>query len=150
MDVIIVRPFNKITTVPEETKISITSSSELADKSNELLEFKDFFDLRQEFEEELKFDYKYEVHSISSDSHKPVEANQEDDEESKSLNNKSVLEVNSDKVPKQSPHWKRIDVRQKKITRGLSSLAKEFINMYLNHDKERKKKFFLLIDKLLK
>ena len=104
----------------------------------------------------MRFEYKYEVHSISSESsetEKPIQEEPgelEELEESKSLINDLPINTTSEKLPEQSPHWKRIDVRQKKITRGLSSLSKEFINAYLNQDKDRRKKFFSVIDKLLK
>uniref|UniRef100_A0A7S3JGM2 Uncharacterized protein n=1 Tax=Euplotes harpa TaxID=151035 RepID=A0A7S3JGM2_9SPIT len=50
----------------------------------------------------------------------------------------------------QSRHWKRVDVRQKKITRGLSSLSKEFILSYLSKFAPSKQMFFKTVDLLLK
>lgn len=82
----------------------------------------------------------------------------------KQLEEKDTVEKKSDPVVKknpeveskkkrvytnQSPHWKRIDVKQKKVTRGLSQLAKSFINKWLLADKERKDNFFMHLDNLL-
>lgn len=49
-----------------------------------------------------------------------------------------------------SPHWKRIDVRKKRITRGLSFLVKDFIKEWLKSNKNIKNNFFYYLDGLLK
>ena len=50
----------------------------------------------------------------------------------------------------QSPHWKRIDVKQKKITRGLTQLTKTFIRKWMKKSKHKRKDFFKSLDFLLK
>lgn len=45
-------------------------------------------------------------------------------------NQKPKVARNGRKID-QSPHWKRVDVRHKKITRGLSALCKDFIQAWL-------------------
>lgn len=59
-------------------------------------------------------------------------------------------ELRNNSQPEMSPHWRRIDVRQKRITRGLSSLAKDFIQSWMKRDKKRKKNFFEALDNLLR
>lgn len=50
----------------------------------------------------------------------------------------------------QSPNWSRIDVRQKKITRALSLHTKDFLELYMKQDKQRKKKnWFVMVDELM-
>lgn len=49
----------------------------------------------------------------------------------------------------QSPHWKRVDVRKKKITRGLSFLTKDFIKKWMRKLKIKKEEFFERLDELL-
>jgi len=76
-------------------------------------------------------------------------------EEEKSASNTLLPPAEEQKVPRginvaMSPHWRRIDVRQKRITRGLSALSKEFIQSWMKAKRIKKDEFFEELETLLR
>lgn len=134
-------PKLKVTYYNEEYKLSYDTSSSLIQKAKEPKSIEALEKLQEDIIDDLHQYTKGNKNREESKS-EPLEENKEEPTTFKELKTSKPPPLN------QSPHWRRVDVRQKKITRGLSQLSKSFIQKYLKK-KPKGVDVFMYIDDLI-
>ena len=106
-----------------------------------------------DYEEKLIHELEYEIKLEKESKHKPKVLDPIDltDERRHLIPDEPGVDMNTRAYSVvQSPHWSRIDVRQKKVSRALSIHAKDFIDTYMKLDKWRKTNWLIALDNLMK